>query len=522
MNILNKVQAACSHGVQRLNQLMDAGTETLEKTSKGLLKFSTIVLTSTVVAISISSCDKNLDQNNFDQSTSAGSLATLSCADTVSIPVDANGIITATTLTKDKLWKLNGVSYVKDGQVLSIEAGTTIITGRTKTYNDPTYGIQNLAGVLVVARGGQLIANGTATQPIVFTSPSAGGCGSGCSSAGAFGGVVLLGKATTNRNVAVRIEGIPQPAGTDITYGGPGNTIANDNSGSLKYVRIEFPGYKLAADNEINGLTLGGVGSGTTLSHIQVSYSADDAFEFFGGTVNADHLVAIGTDDDDFDFDFGYSGTIQYAIGLKDPGTTNSTSGGNSDSNGIESDNDGTGTSALPKTKPVLRNFTLLGYGSNSIGSGKLKNGNRWRRASSLDLQNSIIAGFPTGATFESITNVGSSFINNVVHAYTTVSSASPTFPSTYGIDPFDQSNYASANSFLKLANDGAFFTCSLASSYDPLYLRPNTLSPAYDGADGEFTEDGLSYRGAIAPAATATTIWTAGWTNFNPGFCCK
>src|SRR5690606_40664075 len=96
----------------------------------------------------------------------------LSCADTASITVDANGIITVTRLTNDKLWKLNGVSYVNDGQTLTIDPGTTIITGRTKTYNDPAYGLQTIAGVLVVAKGGKLIANGTATQPIVFTSPS--------------------------------------------------------------------------------------------------------------------------------------------------------------------------------------------------------------------------------------------------------------------------------------------------------------------------------------------------------------
>ncbi len=508
MNILNKVQTACNHGVQKLNVIMDAGTETLGKTGKGLLKFSTIVLTSTVLATGMSSCEKNLDQNNFDQSTSAGSLATLTCADTVSIPVDANGIITATTLTKNKLWKLNGVSYVKDGQVLNIEAGTTIITGRTKEYNDPDYGIQNLAGVLVVARGGKLIANGTPTEPIVFTSPSAGGCGSGCSNAGAFGGIVMLGKATTNRVNPVRIEGIPQPSGTDITYGGLGNNIANDTSGSLKYVRIEFPGYKLADNNEINGLTLGGVGSGTTLSHIQVSYSADDAFEFFGGTVNADHLVAIGTDDDDFDFDFGYSGTIQYAIGLKDPGTTNSTSGSNSDSNGIESDNDGTGTSAIPQTQPTLRNFTLLGYNSSS---SKLRNGSRWRRGSGVNIQKSIIGGFPTSAAlFESAPSISASsgFTNNLVHGFTTATiflGASPA-GNILGTN-------LPTNAVLNLgdSDENSFLSC--AFPFDPRKLLPNEDSDAY--GDGTST-----YWGAFAPETT--TLWTNGWTNFAPGFCCN
>src|SRR5690606_41791872 len=156
----------------------------------------------------------------------------LSCADTASITVDANGIITVTRLTNDKLWKLNGVSYVNDGQTLTIDPGTTIITGRTKTYNDPAYGLQTIAGVLVVAKGGKLIANGTATQPIVFTSPSSGGRGSGCSTAGPFGGIRILGKATTNRTVATRIAGTPPPARTNLPYGRPGHTLSGDKTGS--------------------------------------------------------------------------------------------------------------------------------------------------------------------------------------------------------------------------------------------------------------------------------------------------
>lgn len=466
-----------------------------------------------VVALmtSMASCEKSADTGNFDQAASAGALATLSCADTASIPVDANGIITVTRLTNDKLWKLNGVSYVNDGQTLTIDPGTTIITGRTKTYNDPAYGLQTIAGVLVVAKGGKLIANGTATQPIVFTSPSAGGCGSGCSTAGTFGGIVILGKATTNRTVATRIEGIPQPAGTDITYGGPGNTLNGDNSGSLKYVRIEFPGYRLAADNEINGLTLGGVGSGTTLSHIQVSYSADDAFEFFGGTVNADHLVAIGTDDDDFDFDHGYTGTINYAIGLKNPGTTNSVSGGNSDSNGIESDNDGSGTSASPRTKPVLRHFTLLGYNTTST---KLRNGNRWRRATDLDMQYSIIGGFPTGVLFESSSTIASAsaFTNNVVHAFGSSAIFSGATPAgnTTGAN-------ANANNFLQLGGGvSPFLTCG--SAYNVTGLIPDLGSPA-DGTSA-------TYKGAFDPnlvdPSNPASFWTNGWTNFAPGFCCN
>jgi len=489
-----------------LTEKMDGLFQNSKKVVFGIMAGAALLFAAT-------SCEKNPDSGNFDQSTSAGALANLSCTDTVSIPVDANGIVTVSTLTNDKLWKLNGVSYVDDGQTLTIQAGTTIITGDLKSYNDPQYGPQSLAGVLVVARGGKLIADGTAAAPIIFTSASAGGCGTGCSNAGDFGGIVILGKATTNRATPVRIEGIPQPAGTDITYGGPLNNSDNDDSGILRYVRIEFPGYQLDADNEINGLTLGGVGTGTVLSHIQVSYSADDAFEFFGGTVNADHLVAIGTDDDDFDFDFGYTGTIEYAIGLKDPNSTSSGTIGNSDSNGIESDNDGTGTGATPFTKPTLRHFTLLGYENSTTGVGKLRSGNRWRRASSLDIQYSIIAGFPTGVEFDNITNPAN-FSNNVVHAYNTL--FNPATPPTSVNSPlFTDLGTSPANDYLELnpaPSGNPFFSCTTAISYNAGFLIPRLGSDAY--GDGSTT-----YKGAFQPGVAP---WTATWTNFAPGFCCN
>jgi len=470
-----------------------------------------VVLGFALVLAGFSSCEKNPADGNFDQEPSAGALPA-TCETAASIPVDANGIITIPTLTNDRYWKLDGVAYVDDGQTLTIQPGTKIMTGATKTYNDPTYGAQNLAGVLVVARGGKLIADGgSPSTPIVFTTPKALGCTSGCSNAGEFGGIVILGRATTNTASAVRIEGVPQPAGTDITYGGPNNRQDSDNSGVLRYVRIEFPGYRLDTDNEINGLTLGGVGSGTTLSHIQVSYSADDAFEFFGGTVNADHLVAIGTDDDDYDFDLGYIGEINYAIGLKDPSSTNSTSGGNSDSNGIESDNNSGGTDpapGTPYTKPVLRHFTLLGYNSTST---KLRNGSRWRRATEVDIQHSIIGGFPTsGALFESAHTIAAAagFTNNLVHGFSSTSifvGATPA-ENVLGAD-------ANTNSFLQLGSGTVSSFLSCGTTFNPANLRPNEDSDAYGNGS-------TTYWGAFAP--NATTLWTNGWTNFAPGFCCN
>lgn len=451
----------------------------------------TLALAGLCLALLASSCDKNKDFSAPE----GDNLAGLPAKPQEHVPVDANGLITVTTLTSDKVWLIDGVSYVKPGQTLTIQAGTYLTTGTVKQYNDPQFGLQSLAGVLVVPKTAKLVANGTATAPIVFTSPKA----AGQRAAGNFGGIVILGQAGTNKPASTRIEGIPQPAGTDITYGGSNNA---DNSGSLKYVRIEFPGYKLAEGNEINGLTLGGVGSGTVLSHIQVSWSADDAFEFFGGKVNADHLVALSTDDDDFDFDFGYTGTIQYAISLKDANSTNSVSGGTSDSNGLESDNDGSGSSATPTTRPVLRNFTFIGLGSSTLANNKLKFGNRWRRATSLDIQNSIIGGYVTGISFESINTTGT-FSNNVVHGYTaTVAGTTPTnyTGNSLGV------NATNANTFLRLAAS-PFYP---GTSYNVLNLRPVSGSPAYGNGT-------TTYKGAVAPNATASTVWTANWTQFNP-----
>lgn len=399
-----------------------------------------------------------------------------------SIPVDANSIITTTHLTNDKVWLIDGVSYVAPGQTLTIDPGTVLIPGAAKTYNDPSYGPQTIKGVLVVTKGGKLIANGDPSAPIVFTSPNATG-----RAAGQGASVVILGDAPTNKTNP-RIEGIPDPlpASVNVNYGG---SNPSDNSGSLQYVRIEFPGYKIIEGNEINGLTLGGVGSGTTLSNIQVSWSADDAFEFFGGTVNADHLIALSNDDDDFDFDFGYSGTITYGISLKDPNSTfspNSTPP--SDANGLESDNDGSGSSATPATLPVLRNFTFVGIEDQSVATNNLKFGNRWRRATSMNIENSIIIGYNTGVSFET-SNLTGNFSNNAVHGFTTA--VAGTTPANYTGNGLATGSAPSA-SFA----GNPFYT---GGGYNAANLQ--ALSGIY----------------ATAVGAMGSVDWTLGWSEFDP-----
>lgn len=236
---------------------------------------------------------------------------------------------------------------------------------------------------------------------------------------------MLLGNAPINQPTQ-RITGIPDPVptGVDANYGG---SNAADSSGVLSFVRIEFAGYRIASGNEMSGLVLGGVGSKTKLDHIQVSWSGADGFKFFGGTATANHLLALSNEDDDFDFDYGYTGKIQYAISLKDSSSLHRKSGILPDANGLESQNDGTGSSVTPTTKPQLLNFTMVGIKNIFVEDTALRYGLRWRRATSLVFQSSIITGYDTAAAFESI-SCPATFSNN---AYTGILYGSPGLPCT-------------------------------------------------------------------------------------------
>ena len=280
----------------------------------------------------------------------------------------SGNINTTTTLTSDKVWTLKGYVYVTDGAKLIIQPGTTIISDVAEK------------GALCIERGAQIIAEGTATKPIIFTSGKA----VGERSPGDWGGIIILGKAKTNRSSEPTIEG-----GIGRAYGGTNDA---DNSGVLKYVRIEYAGIAAMPNSEINALTLGGVGSGTIIENVQTVYANDDAFEFFGGTVNAKNLYAYATADDDFDFDFGYTGTITNGVAKRDPQFVDSGDAGN----GVECDNDGTGSSAQPTTHPKLFNMILIGPNTSSALSNH-NLGLRFRRASQFTMKNSVVWGWMKG-----------------------------------------------------------------------------------------------------------------------------
>jgi hypothetical protein len=358
---------------------------------------------------------------------------------------------------------------------------------------------------LIVERNSRLFAEGTSTEPIVFTSGKA----VGQRKPGDWGGIVLLGNAPTNRTSPPIIEG-----GINAEYGG---TIAADNSGILKYVRIEFAGIAADPNSEINGLTLGGVGSGTLIDYVQVSYGNDDAFEYFGGTVDSKHIIAFATADDDFDFDFGFRGRLQFGVALRDPLFVDAGDAGN----GVECDNDASGSNASPYTKPTITNFTWVGPNN---APGTLGNHNynmRWRRATQFEVRNSILMGYmDAGLSLESDSTVTfyrdgkSPFLKNLVHAVTAHFRASANAYMT------------SAQVETKALADGntKHATAEEIGLTDPFKLTapnflPKTGSPALSGADftGLITGSSSWYTSTTFRGAFGADNWMNGWTNFAP-----
>src|SRR5687768_2288038 len=269
------------------------------------------------------------------------------------IAVNAN-VTTSRTWTRDNTYILDGRVYVAgEGVTLTIEAGT-VIKGKVRAAQD--------ASALVIARGAKINASGTAENPIIFTAEADNLNGNlGQSDRGLWGGVVLLGRARTNRagNGEGNVEGIPttEPLGI---YGGTNDA---DNSGVMRYVSIRHAGSLLGPNNELNGLTFGAVGSATTIEYIEVFANADDGFEWFGGTVNGKYLVSAYNDDDSFDWDEGYRGKLQFLFTIQDPAVGN---------HAFESDGGTAPEDGTPYAMPMIYNYTAIGSGATSNNSNSI------------------------------------------------------------------------------------------------------------------------------------------------------
>ena len=319
--------------------------------------------------------------------------------------------ITATlTLDPSRVYLLQSLVVVKDGGKLIIPAGT-IIRGMANAQSTPKQ-----YATIVVERGGYIQIEGTKTNPVVMTSAKK----FGQRDRGDWGGLLLAGKAANNQGPNIQMEGFNNVSFNNqlAKHGGIND---NDNSGSISYLRIEFAGYAFEPNKEINGLTFCSVGKGTSIDNVQVSYSGDDSYEWFGGTVNCKHLIAFKGTDDDFDTDFGYRGAVQFGIAFRDSSyfdmSWNSASGA-STSECFESDNDASGSGLLPLTTAVFSNITCVGPVPAGMTwsqltptqKGAFRRGARIRRNSRLSIVNSIFMGYRNFVMFDGdsvLTNSG-------------------------------------------------------------------------------------------------------------------
>ncbi|HRP81964.1 MAG: hypothetical protein M9900_13730 [Flavobacteriales bacterium] len=398
------------------------------------------------------------------------------------------------TFTSNKQWLLQGFVYVESGATLTIQPGTVI------------KGDKNSKGTLIIKRGAKINAAGTSSQPIVFTSNQP----AGSRDYGDWGGVIICGRANNNQpGGEALIEG-----GPDAYYGGGSSPNDADNSGIMQYVRIEFPGIALQPNQEINGLTLGAVGSGTTIDHIQVSYSGDDSFEWFGGTVNAKYIVALRGWDDDFDTDNGFRGKVQFALGMRDPAIADQ-----SGSNGFESDNDASGSTTAPYTMPIFSNITFFGPLAVSGGTPntQFKRAAHIRRNSRLNAYNTVFAGYPTGILLDGAPTEAAATGNTLkIRASVVIGCTTPlavNSGSTFDITSwFNTSGWNNS-----VVTDASSLGLTVPVTLTSPNLLPNGGSSLLSGAD--FTGNAadpffqqVSFRGAFG-----TENWTSGWCNWDP-----
>ncbi|ATB29478.1 hypothetical protein [Melittangium boletus] len=419
----------------------------------------------------------------------------------------AQNITQNTTWTADKVYTLKQYIFVESG-TLTIEAGTKVLGAE--------------GSALIITRGAKLHAVGTKDKPIVFTSAAK----EGERSAGDWGGVVLLGRARINAaGGQTSIEGFVSNSSDERTrYGGDDDT---HDCGTLKYARIEFAGFQLAKDNELNGLTAGGCGSLTDIDYVQVHKGADDGVEMFGGTANLRHIVITQPDDDGLDYDLGYTGKVQYLVVQQ-----NSTVG----NRGIEASGNKSDNSAAPRSVPEIWNATFLGSNREVAASGTKQEGLVFNTGAGVKLRNSLVAYFPDlavdvdGRASVALFEAGDLSITNTFF----YANKGDTTSIPYAPNPVKDSSGNTTQADTSLLADGSvfkeperFLADALQNQVvDPqltaaLDLRtpdfaPRTGSPALNPDNAAVPPtDGFFDTSARFVGAVGSDNWLAGWTAF-------
>ena len=434
-----------------------------------------------------------------------------------------------TTLTPDNDYILKGRVFVKGNVKLTIVAGTTVTVAPAEKMEDK--------GALIIARGAKLDVNGTVDRPVVFTSAA------DSKAPGDWVGVIVLGKAATNGDGGVmHIAGMPETLDTEF-----GGVVEDDNSGTIKYLRLEYTGALNPANEEewaidyASGMMLGGVGSGTILENVMVKHSKDDGFQFVGGNVNAKYLISYDNGDDNFDFDRGYTGKLQFIISYRP-----SASKVGIRANGVESLNEKDALPGIvPYTHPVISNMTIIGPQGDQA-DGDQSQGIYIRKNTRFTIQNSIIAGYTYGGlmlcpkTKPYLIDGGNAVEDNSEFRFNLVNADKPGWafnyddgPSGVKINPdADVAKWATetgikttkprANNNELLADMAGFMFNGLYQTGSAPDFRPQVGSPALKGVN--YTSVGknqimtsmmkVSYRGALG----TTDSWanTGSWANWD------
>jgi hypothetical protein len=444
-------------------------------------------------------------------------------------------ILASRTLYADTAYTLSGFIHVANGATLTIQPGT-IIKGDFNV----------LGSSLLILKGAKINAVGTPNAPIVFTSSRP----AGQRQPGDWGGLLLIGNALNNRSGAVAVEG----SGTDgatvvsaknytVIYNG--GTTPTDNSGTLSYVRVEFGGFAPVQDQEFNSFTFCAIGSGTRASYLESLDGLDDSYEFFGGGFDIDHLIAFETADDHFDMSEGWSGRMQYLIGINTKQLTPRTGAGNYsiDLEGIENDGcNGSGCdlghNSTPFTIPLVANFTLIGCGQASCMGANGGHGLMLRRGTGGYYVNGVVARWTTdgvslrdSATFVRMGNTPTPSatadlqLRNILFAETNGKVFQA--PANLATSAQADMDLAANNLTLSAATAASLFTAIPAVGATPASIAdfdfsPATGSPIATGGLSTFTGSiqakagtyvvPTAYLGAVAPGGTK---WWTGWTSY-------
>ncbi len=422
--------------------------------------FQLMVIFTIGLSLAIIGCGEDEeDDNNGDGDMMGGEIA-----------IVQGVIVEDQTLTADSEYLLRGAVKVQDGVTLTIEPGVTL-RGESTTQ-----------GTLIIAQGAKIMAEGTADAPIIMTSDKP----EGSRARGQWGGLIINGRAPTNHEVDAFGEG---------NTGSFGGDNPNDNSGVLRYVRVEFAGIEFSPDNELNGIALQGVGSGTVIEYVQVHMNKDDGIEMFGGTVDLKYALVTGARDDSFDWTNGWTGKGQFWVAQQY---------GDDADNGFENDNSDDNNEALPRSAPTIFNVTLVGDPDGPKGDiGMLI-----REGAAGTYANFIVTGFNkvgldvnTPSSHEQANN-GDLVVKNSIF----FENGSVNFGDEKDDDGFDEAAWATG-----LGNEVVDPNLADPFNKDNPNFTPGSgsgsVTPATPPSDSFF--DNVSFIGGVDPS----NDWTQGWT---------